>query len=101
MKSKPVEDQYVIRLFRREKDLVGLVQLRIDIEVIDQAGNDLDEKAVIETLNWPGHDPEQDRWVVEAPENPAKLVGYAWTRMQSQERTVVYVAIHPAWRRKG
>jgi GNAT superfamily N-acetyltransferase len=101
MKSKPVEDQYAIRLFRRDKDLPGLVQLRIDIEAIDQAGNDLDETVVIEMLNWPGHDPEQDRWVVKAPENPAKLVGHAWARIQSQERTIIYVAIHPEWRRKG
>jgi hypothetical protein len=36
MKSKPVEDQCVIRLFRREKDLPGLVRLRIDIEAIDR-----------------------------------------------------------------
>lgn len=101
MKSKPIGNQYVIRLFERDKDLAGLVQLRFDIEVIDHAGNDLDETAVIETLNWPGHDPEQDRWVVEAPENPAKLVGHAYMRIQSQERTAIYVAIHPSWRRNG
>jgi len=101
MQSKPVEDQYVIRLFRWDKDLPGLVQLRIDIEAIDKAGNNLDESAVIETLNWAGHDPEQDRWIVEAPENPTKLVGHCWTRIQSQERTVIYVAIHPEWRRNG
>ncbi|MCX5977806.1 MAG: hypothetical protein NTV33_13565 [Coprothermobacterota bacterium] len=61
MKSKHVDDQHIIHLFKRDKDLQGLVQLRVDIEVIDQAGNNLDESAVIETLNWAGHDPEQDR----------------------------------------
>jgi ribosomal protein S18 acetylase RimI-like enzyme len=101
MKPKPVEDKYVIRLFQRDKDFAGLVQLRMDIEAVDQAGNELDEAAVIETLNWPGHDPQKDRWVIESPENPAKLVGHAWARMQSQERTIVYVAIHPEWRRNG
>lgn len=101
MKSTSAADQYVIRLFRRDKDLPGLVQLRIDIETVDRAGNNLAESAVIETLNWPGHDPEQDRWVIESPESPVKLIGHAWVRMQSPERAVVYVAIHPEWRRKG
>ena len=100
MDGKTGKDQPVIRLFRREKDLAGLVQLRIDNEACDHAGNDLTESAVIGTLNWLGHDPEKDRWVIEALENPARLIGHAWARVQSQERTVIYVAIHPEWRRK-
>lgn len=101
MKPESVEDQYVIRLFRRDRDFAGLVQLRADIEAVDQAGNDLNEAAVSETLNWPGHDPQKDRWVVESPEDPGRFVGHAWARSQSQERTIVYVAIHPEWRRNG
>lgn len=101
MESSTVEDQYVIRLFYRGRDLPKLVQLRVEIETFDQAGNDVSEAAAIETLNWPGHDPEQDRWVVEIPENQGKLIGHAWALAQSQERTIIYVAIHPNWRRKG
>jgi GNAT superfamily N-acetyltransferase len=101
MTAKTNEDQKGIRLFKRDKDIPGLVQLRIDIEAFDHAGTDLTESAVIETLNWLGHDPEKDRWVIDAPEPPTRLIGYAWAFVQSQERTVIFAAIHPEWRRKG
>ena len=97
----PIEDQYAVRPFIRGRDLAGLVQLRIDIENVDHAGNDVSETAVIETLNWPGHDPQKDRWVIEKPGGHGELTGHAWARAQSPERIVVYVAIHPDWRRKG
>ncbi|MEW6403068.1 MAG: GNAT family N-acetyltransferase [Chloroflexota bacterium] len=101
MKSNPIEDQYVVRLYSRERDLPGLVQLRAEIEAFDQAGNDVSEAAVLASLNWIGHDPEHDRWIVENPEEQGKLRAHAWARSQSQERTIVYVAVHPDWRRKG
>ena len=101
MIKAPIEDQYAVRPFIQGRDLAGLVQLRIDIENFDHAGNDLSEAAVIETLNWPGHDPQKDRWVIEKPGGHGELFGHAWARAQSPERTVVYVAIHPDWRRKG
>jgi len=101
MKSEHIEEQYVIRLFRQSQDIIATVRLRIDIEAVDQAGNNLDETAFIETLNRRGHDPEKDRWVVESPDNATVLIGHAWVRIQSKERTVVYMAIHPRWRRKG
>ena len=101
MESSPAENQYAIRLFRRDRDLPRLVQLRIEIEAFDQAGNDVSEAAAIETLNWPGHNPEQDRWIIELPGKQEKLIGHAWVRAQSQERTIIYMAIHPNWRRKG
>lgn len=94
-------DKHVIRLFNRDRDIPGLVQLRLDVEAYDHAGNDTSESALIETLDWPGHDPQKDRWVLEAPEDPGRLIGYAWARLQSQERVVIYVAVHPDWRRKG
>jgi mycothiol synthase len=101
MIKAPVEDQYVVRPFIQGRDLAGLVQLRIDIENFDHAGNDVSESAVIETLNWRGHDPQTDRWIVEMPGRQGELFGHAWARAQSAERTVIYVAIQPDWRRKG
>ena len=97
----PFENQNIIRPFIREGNLAGLVQLRIDIENFDHAGNDVSEAAVIETLNWPGHDPQRDRWVIEKPGGSGELIGHAWACAQSPERVVIYVAIHPGWRRKG
>ena len=101
MKTNSVEEQFGIRLFRREGDVAGFVRLRAEIEAFDQAGNDISQAAAISTLNWPGHDPERDRWVVEMPGEAGRLVGHAWARAQSPERTIVYAAIHPDWRRKG
>ena len=101
MVNHPIENQYTIRPFIQNRDLAGLVQLRLDIENYDHAGNDVSEAAVIETLNWPGHDPQKDRWVIEKPGDPGELIGHAWARAQSPERIVVYEAIHPDWRRKG
>jgi mycothiol synthase len=96
-----MEDQLVIRLFRQDEDLPRLIRLRVEIEASDQAGNDTSEAAARATLNWPGHDPTQDRWVVEPLDNPDQLMGHAWVRAQSKERTIIYVAIHPDWRRRG
>lgn len=59
-----MENQPLIRLFSRDRDLAGLVRLRAEIEACDRAGNDISEAAAISTLNWPGHDPERDRWVI-------------------------------------
>lgn len=101
MQRNSIKGQPVIRLFKQDKDLPGLIHLRVEIEASDQAGNDTSEAAALATLNWPGHDPTQDRWVVETLDNPDQLIGYAWVRAQSEERTIIYVAIHPDWRRRG
>lgn len=100
MKESSIKDRFTIRLFDQDEDLLRLVHLRSEIEATDQAGNDPSEAAVRASMNWPGHDPTRDRWVVEAPGNPESLIGYAWVRAQSRERTILYVAIHPDWRRR-
>lgn len=100
MKESFIKDRFTIRLFDQDEDLLKLLHLRIEIEATDQAGNDTSEAAVRASLNWPGHDPTRDRWVIEAPGNPEILIGYAWVRAQSRERTILYVAIHPDWRRR-
>jgi mycothiol synthase len=99
--NETLKTMHSLRLFQKDRDLAGLVRLRRVIEDFDHAGNDVNEGALIETLNWPGHDPEKDRWVIEKSDDPGELLGHAWARAQSPERTVVYVAIHPNWRRKG
>jgi hypothetical protein len=73
MKTNPVEEQFAIRLFRREGDVAGFVRLRAEIEAFDQAGNDTSEAAAISTLNWPGHDPMIV--AVETPASAARLAG--------------------------
>lgn len=101
MNENSTVNQPIIRLFRRDEDLSRLIRLRAEIETVDQAGNDTSEEAARATLNWPGHDPTQDRWIVEFPDNPDRLMGHAWVRAQSKERTIIYAAVHPDWRRRG
>ena len=101
MSGNFIDAQPVIRSFRPSEDLPRLIRLRVEIEASDQAGNDTSEAAARAALNWPGHDPTQDRWVIEAPGDPESLIGYAWVRAQSRERTILYVAVHPDWRRSG
>jgi mycothiol synthase len=95
------KDQLITRLFRQDEDLPRLIHLRAEIEAAEKAGNDISEAAARATLNWPGHDPTQDRWVAETPDNPDWLIGHAWVRAQSKERTIIYAATHPDWRRRG
>ena len=95
------KSQIIIRLFDQDKDFSQLVNLRAVIEACDQAGNDTSEVAARDFLGWPGHDSTQDRWVVEDPYIPDQLFGYTWVRTQSRERTIVYIATHPDWGRRG
>ena len=48
-------------MFKRDRDIPGLVQLRIDIEACYHAGTDLTESAVI-MRSWGGTDPVGNLW---------------------------------------
>ena len=59
------------------------------------------EEGLRTSLQWRGHEPTQDRWVVTDPNAPDKFIAYAWVFAQSQERVVTLVRVHPTWRRQG
>ncbi|MBV7327512.1 GNAT family N-acetyltransferase [Chloroflexi bacterium TSY] len=101
MTIQATKQPFTVRLFRPEKDIPAMLDLRVEVEAIDQIGNDTTEESFRATLNWGGHDPSRDRWVAEAPDDPTKFIAYAWVFAQSQERVVTNVVVHPAWRRRG
>jgi hypothetical protein len=84
--SKP-ELQFLT--FNPEQDFSALLQLLAEIELADQAGSNTSEAGLRAQFDWPGHDPRQDRWVVEAAGNPGKLIGHSWTFAQSLQRSIL------------
>jgi len=93
---------FKIRSFSPAEDIPALVQLRGEAEVVDQEGNQADEEALRAQLRLPGHDPQQDRWVIPDPKNPAALIGSALVWLPPDTTTVqLGILIHPDWRRQG
>jgi mycothiol synthase len=95
------ENEFAVRRFRPDVDLLRLVLLYTEIEAADQTGDDTTEVALRAQMKWRGHDPAQDRWVAYIPGEPDYFIGHAWVYVQTPERVAVLVAVHPAWRRKG
>lgn len=94
--------KFQIRAFDPERDIPALSRLMTAIERVDQVGNRTTEEAVRAQLVWRGHDPRQDRWLAEVDDKMAgAAVGHAWRFAQSPQRSVVYAAVHPDWRRRG
>ncbi|MEM7112803.1 MAG: GNAT family N-acetyltransferase [Chloroflexota bacterium] len=88
-----------LRLFNSETDIPRLVELRTAIEAADQTGTDTSEEALQAQLNWAGHDPNKDRWVIEdAGQN--NFIGHSWMFAQSPQRAIVSASVHPQWRRQ-
>ena len=95
--SEPIN----IRLFRPDADVPPLVALLAAIAAGDKTGAAVDEATVRSQLAWLGHDPTRDRWVAEAPGDSDRLIGHAWVFAQSPQRSILYAAVDPAWRRQG
>lgn len=89
-----------LRNLNPDVDVPKLLQLRIEIEAVDQQGTDTSEAHLRRQFAWPNHDPSQDRWVIEHTATNM-LIGYGWVFAQSPARSIVEVAIHPDWRRRG
>ena len=103
MKENRIDQWAAIRPFRLSEDMPRLATLCTQIEAVDQDGNEASEAALQGQIKYyaPGHNPEQDRWVIEAPDDPNRLIGHAWVFRQSSERVILDVAVHPIWRRRG
>jgi mycothiol synthase len=96
-----LERQYVFRQYMPTKDIPHLSHLLTEVEGHDHDGEETSETALREQLTWPNHHPEQDCWVIEAHDSSHTLIGYGSAYAQSPERSTLYIAIHPAWRRRG
>jgi mycothiol synthase len=60
------------------------------------------EQALRLQLDFPGHDPLRDRWVVEASGDSSILVASALVRLAPGTNLAdANIVVHPAWRRRG
>lgn len=93
---------YPIRSFSATNDIPAWLCLLMESEAVDQGGNPVDEEALRAQLGLPGHDPEQDRWVIPHPDDPATLIGCALVWLPPETTTAkINILIHPDWRRRG
>lgn len=95
------------RKFDMGRDFDGLVVLLREIEQSDHDGEDVSEEALREQLSWVGHDPAQDRWVATVRATGTEgdieqFVGFGAVFVSPNDTHAdIYVAVHPAWRRRG
>jgi mycothiol synthase len=89
------------RHFDVQRDFTSLVALLNEVEQADRDGEDVGEAMLREQLTWPGHDPARDRWIATTGDS-GQLVGYgAMFKTPNDEHADMYIAVHPAWRRRG
>lgn len=95
-------NQLTVRPISPDLDLPRILSLRLAIEAADQEGIEISEQALRAQLNLPGHDPLNDRWVIEAPDDPSSLVASALVSLSPGTRQVdANIFVHPDWRRQG
>jgi ribosomal protein S18 acetylase RimI-like enzyme len=102
MANETTHTLFHFRHFDTSTDIPRLVQLLIEVEDVDHAGEDTSEETVKEHLGLPGHDPTKDRWVVTHPEHEEQLIGFGTVWKVPENKTAnIYVCVHPAWRKHG
>ena len=89
---------FLIRHYVPQKDLHSLSMMLTEIESIDRDGEDTSEEYLLASLQLPNYRPDQDVWVAELDGN---LAGYGVTLEQPEQRSTLYVVVHPLQRRKG
>lgn len=95
-------EQFTTHPFSPAQDFPRLVSLYRDVETADQLGTDTSEQSMRQQIELSGHDPLQDRWVVEAPGESGALIASALARLSSSDQAVdANIVVHPAWRRNG
>lgn len=96
------EADVLMRAVQPEEDIPRLADLLAAVEAADGTGEDTSEEAIRETMAWPGHDPRRDRWVIETPGEPGRLIAHSlvWKGTRDTHAEMA-VAVHPAWRRRG
>lgn len=97
-------DGFVIRRYQTAgpSDLPALARLLAEIPEMVTSGEDISEAGLRAQYDWPGHQPERDRWVALAPGEPRTLAGYACVfKSPATPRADLLLVVHPAWRRRG
>ena len=95
------ESLFHFRRFEAE-DIARIVTLLEEAEVVDHSGEDISEEILRDQLTWTGHDPLQDRWMVELSGEPDKIIAYSvlWKTPTNRHADITAV-VHPAWRGRG
>ena len=94
--------QLVIRSFSPEQDIPLLLSLYSVIEASDHSGMDISEQALRSQVELPEHDPNKDRWVVEAPSAETGLLASALVEFSPGSQIAnANILVHPEWRRHG
>ncbi len=91
---------FAIRPYEPDDDLLQLQRLLTAVETHDQDGEDVSEEALRQQLTWNNYDPRLDSWVMDNPNKPGDLIGYASVAGRTGSRCTVYTAVHPVWRRR-
>ncbi len=92
----------VIRSFSPAKDIPGILSLYSVIESTDHLGMDTSDQALRAQLERPGHDPLQDRWVVESPADSTVVIASALIWVPPEICTAdANILVHPGWRNRG
>ncbi len=92
----------ILRAFSPAEDIPGVLSLYAEVEAVDHAGMEISEQALRSQLEFSGHDPLKDRWVVEARGDPACLVGSALVRLAPGTQAAdANIVVHPGWRQRG
>src|SRR5262249_23985295 len=95
------EERVHCRCLDLQEDLVALVEMLGDVEHADRTGDSVTADTPRAQLTWTGQDPARNNWVATVG-NGSRLVGYGLTQKTASDPNAdVYVAVHPAWRRRG
>ncbi len=90
---------FTIRLFDPAADVLRLLRLFNELEALDHDPEPSTEATIRSQLNWRGHNPAADRWVVEIPGHA--FIGHGWVFKQTARRSALKVTVHPDYRRCG
>jgi mycothiol synthase len=91
-----------IRSFSPDQDIPRLLSLYKAIEAVDHGELEMTEQSLLAQLNLPGHDPQQDRWMVDALDGSSLLIASALIRLPPDtEMANANIIVHPDWRRQG
>ncbi len=96
-----------IRSFSPELDITRILSLRHAAEAVDQEGIDINEQTLRAQLELPGHDPLNDRWVIDPPDyrpedgDPSLVASALIRQAPGSHEAEAFIVVHPDWRHQG
>ena len=93
---------YTFRHVESHYDVPKIARLLAEVEGVDREERDTSQTKLREQLGLPGHDPAQDSWVVEAVDDPERLIAFGgvW-RTPDSDRADITGVVHPDVRHQG